>query len=181
MELDHCGDSAYHLRVLVGLNFLSVGRFAPQEELQGDLRNLAESVKALAEAEAARTKQVLRVSMATLGTEQPQEQSFVPGQESIPRRLRWSAPPLDSFSEATRNRWEELRQASEDNLDLNRIWRWINGRRTAQEVHQRLRHGGEIPLPVVVEYLQLLAGEGFLDLKGAPPMRGHEQPAARTD
>ncbi len=24
MELDHCGDSAYHLRVLVGLNFLSV-------------------------------------------------------------------------------------------------------------------------------------------------------------
>ncbi len=34
MELDHCGDSAYHLRVLVGLNFLSVGEGDVADEMK---------------------------------------------------------------------------------------------------------------------------------------------------
>ncbi len=39
MELDHCGDSAYHLRVLVGLNFLSVRKLTLN--LSGASRALA--------------------------------------------------------------------------------------------------------------------------------------------
>jgi hypothetical protein len=149
---------------------LQAGRFAPDdEELQAELCARAEEVLALAEREALQEARVLGGNVgATLSgcpaSARTQTESSVPGKEWVARRLRWSAPPSESLSEFTRERLAELSQSAEGKVDLSRVWRWINGRRTAREIHQRLRHGGEIPLSVIVEYLRLLAEEGALEL-----------------
>jgi len=142
---------------------LQAGRFAPEDgKLQAELRQMAESVRTLAEQEVAQLRQLSGGPPVPSDTGQPQE-NFIPGEERIARRRRWNVPPLESLSESTQKRLEALRQSPQGTLDLNRIWRWINGHRTAREIQQRLRYGGEIPLAVVVEYLQLLAAEGALE------------------
>jgi hypothetical protein len=45
---------------------------------------------------------------------------------------------------------------------LDRVWAWVNGRRSVTEIWARLRAGGEIKLSVIADYLALLAEEGLV-------------------
>ncbi len=135
-------------------------RFAPADEkLRDELHTIADSLHAFAEREALDAALTFSVELEPEPSESP---SAAPGEELVVRRLRWSPPPADVLSEATRTRLGELAKVGEQEVDLGRVWRWINGRRTAKKIALRLRYGGEIPLPTVVEYLQLLVGEGVL-------------------
>lgn len=78
----------------------------------------------------------------------------------VVKRLRWRVPSDSAFSEAGRAKASALRERVNGNLA--RIWEWINGRRTVEEIWERVQFGGHIPYDVVAEYLELLAAEGFV-------------------
>ena len=74
------------------------------------------------------------------------------------KRLRWRVPSDNAFSEAGQAKVSTLRERVNGNLA--RIWDWINGRRTVEEIWERVQFGGHIPYEVVAEYLETLAAEG---------------------
>lgn len=76
------------------------------------------------------------------------------------KRLRWRVPSDGAFSEVSKAKVSALRERVNGNLA--RIWDWINGRRTVEEIWERVQFGGHIPYEVVAEYLELLAAEGFV-------------------
>jgi hypothetical protein len=78
----------------------------------------------------------------------------------VVKRLRWRVPSDKAFSEAGRAKVNALRERVNGNLA--RIWNWINGRRTVEEIWERVQFGGHIPYDVVAEYLELLAAERFM-------------------
>jgi hypothetical protein len=78
----------------------------------------------------------------------------------VVKRLRWRVPSDNAFSEAGVAKVSILRERVNGNLA--RIWDWINGRRTVEEIWERVQFGGHIPYDVVAEYLELLAAEGFV-------------------
>jgi hypothetical protein len=135
---------------------IQADRLAPSDEgLAADLGAIAANVLAFAEREAVEAARVLGAGEPTAEDIAP-----APGEELVARRLRWGAPPADALAEATRARLGELAKAGKRELDLGRVWRWVNGRRTARVIAQRLRHGGAVPLKTVVEYLRLMEQEG---------------------
>jgi len=78
----------------------------------------------------------------------------------VVKRLRWGVPSDSVFSEAGQVKVGALRERVNGNLA--RIWEWINGRRTFEEIWERVQFGGHIPYNVIAEYLELLAAEGFV-------------------
>lgn len=87
-------------------------------------------------------------------------------------------PALATFSHsadgaglvARRRRWHlsaEAKVQAEGKVgeSLDRIWPWINGRRTALQIAERLEYGGSVELETVVAALQALAEAGLVDLK----------------
>jgi hypothetical protein len=153
-----------HMGLLAHDAVTQADRFAPcDRSLKGELAALAESVIAFAEREAREAARVLAPGRPRASARR-RDESPVAGEESTPRRLRWSGPPVETLSEATRTRLAELATASGHKVDLGRIWWWINGHRTGREIHERLRHAGGIPLETVVDYLRLMAGEGVVAL-----------------
>jgi hypothetical protein len=140
-------------------------RFAPgDEKLQAELMRTAQDVVAFAEAEAQNTRHILGAEPIAAHPIPSSPEGEVPGETLVARRLRWSAPPSESLSDSARTRLEALRTTGDGELDLDRIWKWINGRRTARDLYQRLRHGGEIPLAAVIEYLRVMEEGGALGL-----------------
>lgn len=140
-------------------------RFAPEDgELKGDLDSLDQDLLAFAEREGVQAALSFVPDLSHLAEGQTETEVSAQGEGLVARRLRWGAPSSESLPEATRQRLEELRKSAGSEVDVSRIWRWINGRRTAGEIHQRLRHGGEIPLASIVEYLRLMDEEGAVEL-----------------
>ena len=75
----------------------------------------------------------------------------------VVKRLRWRAPADNAFSEAGRAKLSALRERA----NVGRIWNWINGRRTIEEIWERMQFGGAVPYDVVAEYVELLVAEDF--------------------
>jgi hypothetical protein len=74
------------------------------------------------------------------------------------QRLRWEKPADSAFSEAGQ---AALNALCKRNAGVDRIWDWLNGRRTAEEVWERVQFGDAVPGDVVADYLELLVAEGF--------------------
>lgn len=139
-------------------------RFAKgDEQLAADLRGLGDEFTQFAGQEAQQAAGLfglpdLPECEGTLSEE--------PEAKLIPRCLRCDPLPDTRLSEAARSELEKLAGEGESKRDLQRIWPWINGRRTVADLQRRLRHGGEIPLATMVAYLRLMAREGALSLSG---------------
>ena len=76
------------------------------------------------------------------------------------KRLRWRVPADNAFSETGQTK---LRAIRERNSNIGRIWNWLNGQRTIEEVWERIQFGGAVPYDVVADYLELLVEEGFAE------------------
>lgn len=77
--------------------------------------------------------------------------------KKIVKRLRWRLPSESEFSEGGRQKLQVLKE----NGNINRIWDWINGRRTVEEIWERIQFSGEIPCKSVAEYIEVLVSERF--------------------
>jgi hypothetical protein len=75
----------------------------------------------------------------------------------VVKRLRWRSPAASAFSEAGQAKLSALRERA----NVERIWNWVNGRRTVEEIWKRVQFGGAMPYDIVSEYLELLVVEGF--------------------
>jgi len=74
------------------------------------------------------------------------------------KRLRWEMVADDDFSAAGQARLQALRERCSG---VERMWPWINGRRTVREIWERVQFGGAVSWDVATDYLELLAAEGF--------------------
>ncbi|HJN15545.1 MAG TPA: hypothetical protein QGH10_08650, partial [Armatimonadota bacterium] len=136
---------------------MQADRFAPDDERAPEfLGEMAEEVRAYAEREAVSACAVLAAPCAPLEQCPPVE-----GETLVAKRLRWQVPLAESLPVRVEQALGELSGGS---TDLHRIWPWINGRRSAREIHERLGHGGSLPLAVVVRYLELMAEAGMVEL-----------------
>ncbi|MDH7571298.1 MAG: hypothetical protein QHJ73_17105, partial [Armatimonadota bacterium] len=140
---------------------LQAGRFAPQDaSLRKDLHALAKSVANFAAQEGRETAALVTGALP----QEPAAPPHVEGEEMTARRLRWKAPAASVLSPGARDQVNALWGPEHGITNLARLWGWIDGRRNAREIYQRLLHGGEIPLPEVVACLRLLAAEGVVAL-----------------
>lgn len=150
-ELRHLGLQAQDAVV-------QAGRFAPEDcSLARSLSQAARQILDDAERDAVAAAEYLGVAVEPDAAAEP-----VAGDELVVRRLRWAPPPDSLLSEGARQRLTALAGAPPDGLNLSRIWRWIDGRRSAAQIERRLRHDGPIPLPTVVEYLEIMEQEGMV-------------------
>jgi hypothetical protein len=76
------------------------------------------------------------------------------------RRLRWEMVADDDLSAAGQARLPALRERCSG---VERMWPWINGRRTVREIWERVQFGGAAPWDVAIDYLELLAAEGLVE------------------
>lgn len=135
-------------------------RFAPADQgLASELRSLAQGVLAFAEREG---ESAARFLAPTVTLPKAAQEPSVAGEDLVARRLRWSAPPMESLSDRGRERLAAWGRPA----DSARVWRWINGYRTARQIWERLQYGGAISLAAVVDYLRLMAEEGMVVLLG---------------
>jgi hypothetical protein len=77
----------------------------------------------------------------------------------VVKRLRWRALADNAFSEEGQSKLRALRERAGGNV--TRVWDWLNGWRTAEEVWERVQFGGAMPFNVIADYLDLLVAEGF--------------------
>ncbi len=82
-----------------------------------------------------------------------------PRRTMVIRRLRWRVPGDNAFSEDGQAVLRALHERT--NSNVARVWNWLNGRRTAEEVWERIQFGGAVSFDVVADYLELLVAEGF--------------------
>lgn len=68
--------------------------------------------------------------------------------DAVPRRLRWGVPSNDILGLA-------MSDVPQD-VDVRRVWPWINGRRTVRQIVQRLRYDGEVTPEALLVCLDLL-------------------------
>jgi len=155
----------YHLGLQGQDAVTQAARFAPDHApVEAELAAIAQEVRAFVEGEAQRLAAVLHPGQSRPELSPPPA-AAVPGAELVARRLRWTPPPPEALSPATRERLAVLSRSGEGEIDLARIWAWVNGRRTARQIGERLCHGGVVPLASIVEYLRLMAAEGAVELR----------------
>ncbi len=149
-------------------------RFAPDDDALGKTVHLmCDDIKEFAGREADKAVELASaLSRCRTCCQLAQGQDIPPSSEELDygdvdqrgsmvvKRLRWRVPSDNAFSEAGVAKVSALRERVNGNLA--RIWDWINGRRTVQEIWERVQFGGHIPYEVVAEYLELLAAEGFV-------------------
>jgi hypothetical protein len=82
-----------------------------------------------------------------------------PRRITVVKRLRWRALADNAFSEEGQSKLRALRERAGGNV--TRVWDWLNGWRTAEEVWERVQFGGAMPFNVIADYLDLLVAEGF--------------------
>ncbi len=143
---------------------LQAGRFARgDQQLAADLKRLGDDVVTFARRESQQAAGLFGIA-APPDCEEPSTAELGPDAKLIARRLRWNPLPDAELSESARARLAELAGDGDTRLELGRIWRWINGRRTVADIYRRLRHGGEIPVETIAEYLRLMAREGAITI-----------------
>ncbi len=126
-------------------------RFAPGDAaLQADLAALRAGLRDWGEAEARHAWSIL----GGQGSAPPPPALEGEGLARIPRRTRWSLPRFEGPLR------ERLNRLNDGGLDCNRVWPWINGRRTVGEIAARLRHAGAIPCDRIQACLELLTDAG---------------------
>jgi hypothetical protein len=136
-------------------------RFAPNDaNLKNTIKNLADDMQIFAIHEADVTT---KFAQALSG----QEMLSIPesSQEEIDefgvrvlKRLWWQHPQDSAFSESGRQKLQALHERG----NVGHIWNWINGRRTVNEIYERVQFSGTIPYDLVKKYVELLADEGFI-------------------
>ena len=82
-----------------------------------------------------------------------------PRKTMVIKRLRWRAPADNAFSEEGQATLRKLRERTDGKVA--RVWDWLNGWRTAEEVWERVQFGGAMPFDIVADYIELLLAEGF--------------------
>jgi hypothetical protein len=138
-------------------------RFAPNDtNLNNTIKDMADDVMFFAAHEADRAvelAQALSEQEILPIPESPQDDVDEFG-DKIPKRLWGQHPPDSAFSESGRQKLQALRERD----NVGSIWNWINSRRTAKEIYERVQYGKPIPYDSVKRYLGLLADEGFIRL-----------------
>jgi hypothetical protein len=137
-------------------------RFAPDDAaLSEKIQGMCDDIRLFAARE---TQSAMEFALSGQGIppEKQDEEGVDQRGTMVVKRLRWRSPADDAFSESGQAKVRAMRERVNGNLA--RIWNWINGRRTAEEIYERLQFGGTVPYDVVVEYLELLIGEGFASL-----------------
>ncbi len=136
-------------------------RFAPNDEkLIKVIKHIGEDIKLFGLNEAERA---IELASAISGQKAPLPQikhDIDEGDEcykKIVKRLRWRLPPESEFSESGRQKLHALK----GNGNVDRIWNWINGRRTIEDIWKRVQFSGKISCKIVAEYIELLVSEGF--------------------
>jgi len=76
------------------------------------------------------------------------------------KRLRWEMVADEDLSAAGQARLPALRERCSG---VERMWPWINGRRTVREIWERVQFGGTVPWEAAIDYLELLAAEGLVE------------------
>ncbi len=138
-------------------------RFARGDASLGDaLRAVADEVGAFADREARQAAAVL-----SPGLTPPDAAALPPDPDAhlVARRLRWSLPARSALTQSVQECLVSLEEAGAGGLD--RIWSWVNGRRSAGEIALRLNCGGPLSVATVVAYLRALEAEGLVVL---PPL-----------
>jgi len=137
-------------------------RFAPDDhELRESLNSMEEDMKRFAESE---SNSVIALASALFyqdsspEPEVEQSEKFDDRRSMIIKRLRWQMPNDSDFSEAGREKLFALR---ERNGNVMRTWNWINGRRTMEEIWERVQFDNAVPYDVVADFLELLMDEGM--------------------
>ena len=82
------------------------------------------------------------------------------GEGRVFKRLRWEMVADDDLSAAGQARLQALREQCSG---VERMWPWINGRRTAREIWERVQFGGAVSWEAAIDYLELLAAEGLVE------------------
>ncbi|HHX39378.1 MAG TPA: DUF4910 domain-containing protein [Armatimonadetes bacterium] len=152
----HLLASVRHLGLQARDAVMQAARFAPGDAGASEaLHALADDLSAFAEREAIGGARLLDPTMEVA---RPAASAGAPGGEIVARRRRWHAPSPKTLSPASQERLAAL------GPNAARIWAWINGRRTAREIEERLRHGGPVPLEGIVEYLRVMSAEGAVEI-----------------
>lgn len=136
-------------------------RFASDDDdLPDVVRQTAESVRYFGVHESDR---MAALASAIVNQEIPKEseaeQEFDDRRSMVFKRLRWRMPADSNFSEAGRAKLSDLRKRNGNAL---RAWNWINGRRTVEEIWERVQFGGAVDYETVADYLELLSAEGMV-------------------
>ena len=136
-------------------------RFAPDDEiLRKTVYNMSNDMKGFAIREG---DKAIELASAISGQEVPSASAMQCCTEidqrgaMVIKRLRWRAPSDNDFSEEG---LAKLRAIRERSGNIGKIWNWINGHRTIEEVWERVQFGGDIAYNVVADYLELLVAEG---------------------
>mgnify|MGYP005836560625 CR=1 FL=1 len=136
-------------------------RFAPQDgELRRDIDTLMDQFRRAMAMEASYAAGALGEVLGSAEDVFPERQ--LDGPTTIYMRRRWGLPGAEALSAAGQKRLAALRKRAGVRADLDRVWAWVNGRRSVTEIWARLRADGEIKLGVIADYLALLAEEGFV-------------------
>ena len=159
---------AAHLRALgqhLGLQgqdaVKQILRFAPDDAPLGEtVRRMVDDMKLFATREAdSAVELAAALSCESVPPEKVHRAEADQRGAMVIKRLRWRVPADSAFSEAGQATLRDLLKRTDSNV--RRIWSWVNGRRTAEQIWERAQFGGEIPYDIVIEYLDLLAAEGF--------------------
>jgi hypothetical protein len=139
-------------------------RFASDDKnLDKAIKDLADDIPTFAVNE---SESAVKLSLAISGQEllplpESSQETIDNFGDNVLKRLWWQHPPDGAFSGPGLDRLKSLRERG----NIGRIWSWINGRRTVQEIYERLQFGGVIPYDVVRKYTELLVEEGFVVIR----------------
>jgi aminopeptidase YwaD len=93
-------------------------------------------------------------------TAPPEEMSLPEGLRlrsgMVVKLLQGKLPDLEQLSPAGQGELTTLRQ---QHPGIDRAWDWLNGRRSAGQVWERLQFGGALPFEAVLDYLDFLIAE----------------------
>lgn len=78
---------------------------------------------------------------------------------TIVKRLRWRMPSDGDFSDAGKKKLLALRK---HNKSVGKAWDLINGRRTVEEIWERVQFYDAVPYSAIADYLYLMIDEGMV-------------------
>ena len=159
-QAKRAADELWHLGLQGQDAVMQAARFAPHDSsVQAHLEALAKGVSDVAAHEA--------TEVLWLYGDNPQAEykpfavpAEAEGASLTVRRLRWRPAAFEGLAEPAK---AVLGQLKLEGLDWTRLWPWINGRRNAAEITERLQFGGSVSLAEVVRCLQALVEAGLAE------------------
>ena len=139
-------------------------RFAPNDaNLKNTIKNLADDMLFFAIHEANTTVKFAQAlsGQETLPIPESSQEEIDEFGARVLKRLWWQHPQDSAFSESGRQKLQALRERG----NVGHIWNWINGRRTVNEIYERVQFSEAIPYDLVKKYVELLADEGFISVQ----------------